>query len=136
MQCKNLNDTSTGSALSDPGLRQTPCQPRRPGPESDGGNPHYPQQSTLQGKPISPKLTLPPPSPPLPLDVRCTGGEDVNGSEAGLLAGWHEDNDGLLGRVLGDSMVHGLGHGQQARLRVADVEALETKKTKRGGSQI
>lgn len=65
--------------------------------------------------------------PPLPLDIRRTRGEDVDGSEASLLSGRNKDNDRLLGRVFGDSMVHGLGHGEQASLCVADVEALETE---------
>lgn len=77
--------------------------------------------------------SLPLPAPPLPLDVSCTRGEDVNRSEAGLLSGRNKNNDRLLGRMFGDSMVHGLGHGEQASLCVANVEALETEENKGTG---
>lgn len=58
------------------------------------------------------------------LDVGGTGGQDVDGCQPGLFPGWDEDQDGFFGRVLHNGVVHGLGHGQQPSLRVADVETL------------
>lgn len=66
----------------------------------------------------------------MPLDIRSARGEDVDGREPRLLAGRDEDNDWLFGRVLHDGMVDRLGHGKQASLCVADVEALQRKRSR------
>lgn len=128
MQCKNLGAQAL-TQLQMPPTVQWPS----PWPEV-GPNPAlinippfragHPPWSHPKARPNRKTWAEPGHPPPLPLDVRCTGGEDVDGSEACLLARRHKNDDRLLGRVLGDGMVHGLGHGQQASLSVADVEAL------------
>lgn len=70
------------------------------------------------------------------LDVRGAGGQDVDGREPGLFAGGDEDQDGFFGRVLHHGVVHGLGHGQQPRLRVADVETLPKTPNPDGSQRI
>ena len=130
---------STDSARStSPRPPRDPSSCASPSPEPGGGHPtlvnrtpgrvgqsHLSQPSPPHGPPGAR------PRPPLPLDVGRTRGEDVDGGEARLLARRNEDNDGLLGRVLGDGVVHRLGHGQQASLCVANVEALETDEEER-----
>ena len=64
---------------------------------------------------------------PLRLEVRRTEGEEVDGGETGLLAGGDEDDDGRLGRVLADGLVHWFHHGYQSRWSVRDVEPLQHK---------
>ena len=61
----------------------------------------------------------------LRLEVRRTEGEEVDGGETGLLAGGDEDDDGRLGRVLVDGLVHWFHHGYQSRWSVRDVEPLQ-----------
>ena len=43
-----------------------------------------------------------------------------------------EDQRGLLGRVLQDGMIDGLGHGEQSRSRVRHVQALDVELQRNG----
>ena len=60
----------------------------------------------------------------LRLQVRGAEGQEVDGSEPGLLAGGDEDDDGKFRRVLADGVVDRFHHGNQAGGCVGDVEAL------------
>ena len=64
---------------------------------------------------------------PLGLRVRSAEGQEVNGSQSGLLARRHKDNDGKLGRVLADGVVDRLHHGDEAGGSVGDGEALDVQ---------
>lgn len=61
----------------------------------------------------------------LRLQVSGAEGQEVDGSEPGLLARGDEDGDGQLRRVFTDSVIDWFHHGNQAGGRVGDVEALE-----------
>mmetsp|Transcript_117329 Transcript_117329/g.373812 ORF Transcript_117329/g.373812 Transcript_117329/m.373812 type:complete len:986 (+) Transcript_117329:1016-3973(+) len=62
-----------------------------------------------------------------PLRLVVGGGmqQQVDGGHTRLLPVWHEDDDGLVGRVMLDGLVHWPAHGQEPRGAVVDVETLD-----------
>lgn len=58
------------------------------------------------------------------LTVSGTERQHVDGSQTSLLSRRHKDDDWLVGRMLHDGMVARLGHRDQTRGIVSDVESL------------